>query len=194
MARWMLLSASAVLVCSPALADPPNASELSPAEAYRHRSFTLVSGMSFAFPVVATATEWTGFDTQFAGSVAGLFGVAADFRVVLSGLLLGGEIGVSLVQGANTVFTHGAYVGWVIPVFRRVAFSGAMHAVVLLPTGAGSSADIQVTGDLMLECFISRQAFIEPVIAVGELQETGFGSSGVGLLVVGVGYRMGIIF
>jgi hypothetical protein len=38
------------------------------------------------------------------------------------------------------------------------------------------------------------QAFIEPVLAVGELQETGFGSSGVGLLVVGVGYRMGIIF
>ncbi len=187
-----VIAACAVLVVSSrALGD-----DEAPAYAYRHRAFAITSGFGVAFPFVAQG-GWNGFSTNLdAAGPVGLVAIDASFRAIISGMWLGAELGVTFMDRVttNAIVSPGLTAGFVIPLLPRLAFSTALHTIFIVPTAPGSSADLQITGELSLEIFFGRHAFIEPVFAVGDFHRTDAGARGMSYFVVGTGYRLGVVF
>ncbi|MGO8993499.1 MAG: hypothetical protein ACLQVI_09220 [Polyangiaceae bacterium] len=186
---WAALTVSAL----PAFAQ---AGEESPVGSYRAESVSLTSGMDLVVPVGAPS-GWTGFSTRFGNSdTAGIVGIDANVRLVVSGVVLGAQLGVAFYDQiiSDAIFVPGLSVGYAIPLSRKLALTPSLHSVFLLSTAGGASPDVQLTAEAALEWFLARQAFIEPVLAMGDYQDTGAGRSGTATFIFGIGYRLGVVF
>jgi len=166
--------------------------EPTPAESFRHRSVSLLSAVNVALPV-EPASGLGGIDTRFDGNVNGMFGTSVNVRGVISGVMLGAEVGVTFADRVlpGAVFTPGVTAGFVVPLLPRLTASFAMHGILVASTAPDTPLDAQITGDAALECFVGRHAFIEPVVELGGFFEPALN---VGFFVVGVGYRLGVSF
>ena len=149
---WAALTVSAL----PAFAQ---AGEESPVGSYRAESVSLTSGMDLVVPVGAPS-GWTGFSTRFGNSdTAGIVGIDANVRLVVSGVVLGAQLGVAFYDQiiSDAIFVPGLSVGYAIPLSRKLALTPSLHSVFLLSTAGGASPDVQLTAEAALEV-VPRQA------------------------------------
>ena len=177
-----------------AIATPASADE-TPVEYYRHQSISLTAGMDF-FSFAAPG-QWTGLATEFGNtSAVGVVGLGASARGVFSGVTVGAEFGVLYYNGLtqNAILYPGFSVGYAIPLMDRLALTPMFHAIFAAPTGGvGASTTIQLDGEVGLEIFLGKHGFIEPVISMGDLHDTGVPTSQ-DAFIFGVGYRLGVTF
>lgn len=181
-------AAAALAISAPASADQ------TPIDYYRTRSVSLTLGLDYS---LGGQLQWGGLATQFGTTgAAGIFGLGAAARVVVSGIVLGAELGVTYIDKLVTsaVFFPGFLVGYAAPLTDRVALTPAFHGDFLISTAPGSSLLAQLTGELGLEVLLGKHGYIEPVLSMGALQNTGAGKSGDATFVFGVGYRLGVVF
>jgi len=158
-------------------------------------SVSLVSGMDFVSFLAPNG--WTGLATDFGpGGADGVLGLNASARVVFSGIVFGAQFGAFYVNGitSKTVLYPGFSIGYAIPLIDRLALTPSFHTEFLISTASNSSAVVQLTGEVGLEVFLGKHGFIEPVISMGDLQNTGAGTSGQATFIFGVGYRLGVVF
>jgi hypothetical protein len=189
---WLILSC---VLPSTALADdasqrPPPPPPNGPVERYRELSVSLTSGIDF----VGTAGGpggWAGFYVPSGANVVSVVGLGAAARVVVRGVVIGAEMSVTFfdgVPGASAALFPGATLGYAISLTRRLALTPAFHAELGIPTGKGASVIALLTGELALQVFLGDHGFIEPVIALGDLQTSA------PAFAFGVGYRLGVVF
>ncbi len=189
---WLILSCA--LPCT-ALADdvaqrPPPPPPNGPVERYRELSVSLTSGVDF-LGTAGGPGGWTGFYVPSGSNAVGVVGLGASARLVVQGVVIGAEMSVTFFDGANAALFPGATLGYAIALTKRLALTPAFHAELGIPTAKGAPVIALLTGELALEIFLGDHGFIEPVIALGDLQNTGTGQPA---FAFGVGYRLGVVF
>jgi hypothetical protein len=110
--------------------------------------------------------------------------------------VIGAQLGFSFVDQliSSAIIVPGVSVGYAIPLAGQLALTPAIRSIFFLSTAQNSSASIQLTGEVGLEYFFGKHGYIEPVFSMGDFQNTGAGTSGQATFILGVGYRLGVVF
>lgn len=159
---------------------------------YRSFSFGLLSGMDLMLGTGSVGSGISGLaHSPTAARATGLVGLNVNPRLVIAGFQLGGQFGMYFNEGIDTVFVPGGNLGYVIGIVGPFALTPSARALFLVPTRSGTSASMQLTGELALQWFWGKNGFLEPYFAVGALHQTGPNQA---LFLIGGGYRLGVVF
>lgn len=183
------LAALATLAALPRIARADD----SPVAAYRSDSFGMTTGMETTFALFGGLSLAGDVIPSGSGGSSGFFQLGFDGRYVRSGVMVGAGLQVFFQDGSmSTIVSPHLSVGYAIPISDRLALTPSVHGSLQDVPDTGGIGFFFVRGEVALEYFFGRHGYIEPVVTVGDLVPAGDSSGSA--VIVGIGYRLGVVF